>query len=247
MIHIWHEDSTNSSTQQFWEFLRNNNVSKALDDADIRGFNGNENLQAYIEEEAKFNKEDTYYIFMDYVLDNEWALKTWMSTMKFIQEHSLGNVKMVKLNCFEFMIIDFTYFIEWVKPIDKQSKDFIEAEKILNIYRKLIRAGKSWQQNKNLLQYTIKAKGVALKDIKNITSEQLSTLILSKMTNGGKLDFGISKTHLGKCWTESCCSNNRTRIEKVCNIYYIQYTSKNKANKLWKFAANKYLCVSDKK
>lgn len=152
MIHIWHEDSTNSSTQQFWEFLRNNNVSEVLNDADIKGFNGNENLQAYIEEEAEFNVNDTYYIFMDYVLDNEWALKTWMNTMEFLRGQKLNNVKLIKLNCFEFMIIDFTYFIEWVKPMDKQSKDFIEAEKILNTYRMLIRNGKSWQQNKSLLE-----------------------------------------------------------------------------------------------
>ena len=85
MIHIWHEDSLNSSTQQFWKFLKDNKVSTLLLEADIKGFNGNENLQAYIEEEAVFNKNDTYYIFMDYVLDNEWALNVWIDTKSFIK------------------------------------------------------------------------------------------------------------------------------------------------------------------
>lgn len=65
--------------------------------------------------------------------------------------------------------------------------------------------------------------------------------MLSKMTNGGKLGFGISKTNLGNCWTSQCCANYRTNIQKVCSIYYKQYTSKNKADKLWEFAASKYL------
>ena len=44
MIHIWHEDSTNSATTQFWNFLKNSNIHNILINADIRGFNSNKNL-----------------------------------------------------------------------------------------------------------------------------------------------------------------------------------------------------------
>jgi hypothetical protein len=44
MIHIWHEDNVNSATTQFWEFLKINNVSPLLRNADIIGFNGNKNF-----------------------------------------------------------------------------------------------------------------------------------------------------------------------------------------------------------
>lgn len=31
MIHIWHEDSNNSSTNLFWEFLKKYKVSNVMD------------------------------------------------------------------------------------------------------------------------------------------------------------------------------------------------------------------------
>lgn len=37
MIHIWHEDSTNSSTQQFWKFLQGNQINPLLKNAEIKG------------------------------------------------------------------------------------------------------------------------------------------------------------------------------------------------------------------
>jgi hypothetical protein len=38
MIHIWHEDSKDSVTTKFWNFLKDNNVSSDLKNADIQGF-----------------------------------------------------------------------------------------------------------------------------------------------------------------------------------------------------------------
>lgn len=41
MVHIWHEDSKDSSTTQFWNFLKKSNISILLNGADIEGFGGN--------------------------------------------------------------------------------------------------------------------------------------------------------------------------------------------------------------
>lgn len=40
MVHIWHEDSKDSSTTQFWNFLKKSNISILLNGADIEGFGG---------------------------------------------------------------------------------------------------------------------------------------------------------------------------------------------------------------
>ena len=246
MVHIWHEDSENSATQKFWEFLRDNDVSQTLKGADIRGFSGNENLQSYIEE-AYFDINDTYYIFMDYVKDNIWAYNTWCDTRNYIKSEKLNNVIMSRLNCFEFMILEFSYFREWTKPLKGLSKDYLEAEKILSDYVKIIRARKSWRQNEDILKYALKINNITegsdgwRYNVKKITSEQLSTSILSILTNGGRTKFGVSKTKLGDCWITSCCTNTKSNVTGICALHLLQYSAKIKADKLWKFAANNYI------
>lgn len=44
MVHIWHEDSDNSATTQFWNFLKKTRVCYNMSFAEIRGFSGNQNL-----------------------------------------------------------------------------------------------------------------------------------------------------------------------------------------------------------
>ena len=54
VVHIWHEDSDKyddkagkhiiSSTTQFWNFLKQKHISKIIEGADIKGYNGNNNL-----------------------------------------------------------------------------------------------------------------------------------------------------------------------------------------------------------
>ncbi len=77
MIHIWHEDSTNSATTQFWNFLKNSNIHNILINADIRGFNSNKNLSDYISTYT-FDNNDIYHVFIDKVSDNQKALKYYV-------------------------------------------------------------------------------------------------------------------------------------------------------------------------
>ncbi len=72
MIHIWHEDSSSSATNLFWEFLKEHKASNVFVDADIKGFDDNKNLHNYVCN-ATYNVHDTYYIFVDCVPDNvQW-------------------------------------------------------------------------------------------------------------------------------------------------------------------------------
>lgn len=104
-----------------------------------------------------------------------------------LKSEKLNNVIMSRLNCFEFMILEFSYFREWTKPLKGLSKDYLEAEKILSDYVKIIRARKSWRQNEDILKYALKINNITegsdgwRNKVKKITSEQLSTSILSKM------------------------------------------------------------------
>ncbi len=108
MIHIWHEDSTQSATTQFWLFLKQNNVHAVLKDADIQGFGSNSNLLDYIKIH-NFNPQDIYHIFVDKVMDNQKALKYYIDIRQEVRIYK--NVIVHNLLSFEYMILTFKYFI----------------------------------------------------------------------------------------------------------------------------------------
>ena len=124
MIHIWHEDSNNSSTNLFWEFLKKYKVSNVMDNAEIKGFNGNQNLYDYVCN-ATYNTNDKYYIFIDCVPDNQKALRYYYG-IKQSTVH-INNVEVLDLLCFEYLILKFKYLLNWIKPI-KITKDYSEGE-----------------------------------------------------------------------------------------------------------------------
>ena len=246
MIHIWHEDSENSVTTQLWKFLANN--IKELNNADIRGYGGNEKLREHIEK-AKFNSNDMYYIFMDYVLDNNSALNVYIDTKRYIKSLNMPNIIMSRLTCIEFMLLEYKYFISWTKPLSNISKNYIEAEKILEKFVNTVKKQESWINDKDICKYIIynyhidTTKKNWQEKLNYISSEKISALLCKVMTNGGKLRFNISKTILGDCWQCNCCNLNTKKISDLCWLYTNNNnaTSQYKANMLWKYAVSKYV------
>ena len=64
MVHIWHEDSKDSSTSQFWYFISRSNICPEISNANIVGFGGNDRLTDAVEQE-RFNPRDIYIIIID--------------------------------------------------------------------------------------------------------------------------------------------------------------------------------------
>lgn len=239
MIHIWHEDSSNSATTSFWDFLYKSKVSSKLTNISIRGFGGNKNLADAVKKH-NFNSKDTYIILIDKVLDNAKALKYYVDIQKTIHNYHYQNVYLADLLCFEYMMLRFKYFEAWTEPM-KMVRGYQDARKIRNIFIKCIDSGTSWTNEKEIVNYVVRHKGINTSvpgwqsELIYVSSENIATLLLSMMTNGGKADFGVSKTSLGQCWTCNCCVkyNNNKLGNSKCRIHKYKKDGLEKANNLW--------------
>lgn len=237
MIHIWHEDSSGSATNLFWEFLKIHRVSNVLINAEIKGFDGNANLHNHVCN-AKYNAHDIYYIFIDCVPDNQKALSYYNGIKEATSNKK--NVKVLDLLCFEYMLLKFRYLLNWIKPT-KLTKDYVEGEIARAELIKVVESHNSWLTNPILVKYIVKNKGIDTnnqgwqRDLFFVSMENLASLILSKMTNGGTTEFGVSKTKLGKCWHCNCCGKyNSNKIGNAkCRMYRYGKKADDKARILW--------------
>ena len=84
MLHIWHEDSLNSSTTQFWLFLKEYGYIPV--NTDIIGHESNNKLLKYVKTQ-QFNSNDTYIILMDAVNDNSDIKVKYTNLLRYT-EHS---------------------------------------------------------------------------------------------------------------------------------------------------------------
>lgn len=207
-----------------------------MDNAEIKGFNGNQNLYDYVCN-ATYNTNDKYYIFIDCVPDNQKALRYYYG-IKQATVH-INNVEVLDLLCFEYLILKFKYLLNWIKPI-KITKDYSEGEIAREEFINVVESKSSWSNNIKLVKYVVKNKGIDTsvqgwqRELIFISMENLASLILSKITNGGTTEFGISKTRLGKCWYCDCCSKYNNKIGKhKCRMYRYGKNANEKARILW--------------
>lgn len=237
MIHIWHEDSKNSTTNQFWNFFKANYVSKSLANADIQAFNGNQRLCNYLEV-VEFNIQDKYYIFIDKVTDNHLALQYYKKAKKITKKHP--NVKLINLLSFEYLLLKFKYFVEWTRPV-AYIQLYDECIQVRKEMIHCIETNQSWINNDIIVNFIIKRKQINInnqnwqRELCFISSEKVVTTIINAMTNGGTTEFGVSKTNLGRCWHQDCCYKykNSKVGNKKCRMYRYKKTSRDKAKNLW--------------
>ena len=226
MIHIWHEDSGNSTTNQFWNFLKNNYVSRYLVNADIQAFDGNLKLCNYLAI-VNFN-----------ISDNQLALKYYKKAKKIIKGHP--NVKLVDLLSFEYLLLRFKYFVEWTRPI-AHIQLYEECIQVRKEMIHCIETKQDWINNDIIVDFIIKRRQINTNNPKwkeelyFISSEKIVTAIINAMTNGGTTEFGVSKTQFGRCWhCNCCCKYVKSEIgNKKCRMYRYKKTSKDKAKNLW--------------
>lgn len=252
MIHIWHEDSTNSSTQQFWQFLQSNQTSPLLKNADIQGFSSNKNLRDGIKDHIKnhnINATDTYYVFMDCVQDNEVAFRLYKDLLYLTKRYN--NIKVMDLLCFEYLMLKFRYLENWVKPTGTSNKNFEKMLELRKTFIDIVENNKDWTKNKDIVQF-IRAYGKAKMkknehlDFNHVSEEYISTLILSKLTSWYNDGFCIVKTTLGNCWTCNCLDCTK-KYKSKCrrnnnNVSIENKKPSGKAKLLWQYTdAHKYL------
>lgn len=232
MLHIWHEDSANGATTQFWEFICKNSCFPLLKNAEIAGSNSNDNLVKKLAH-YRFDVNDIYYIFLDRVPDNPDALQLYDRAKQIVSKYK--NIVLSDLLCFEYLMLSFKYFSQWVK-LKKRNKGLDFADKTRVEFIQCINNHDNWINYKQIKNYVILKNNLANLNSEEqdnafayITQEQIAYQLLCDMCNSGVLDFRITKTCFGTCWTCNCCDKNKP----MCNLYKYHKDSCTKAMNLW--------------
>ena len=236
MLYIWHEDKKNGATQQFWEFLKNSNVSTKLTNAKIQGFEGNANLKNHIKN-FKFSNRDKYIIFMDFVLDNPVAIRYYKEVYSYVKNHN--NVYLSNIMCFEYMMLTFKYLETWIKPL-KNNKEYRVLIHLISEFIRCIDTNNNWISSADLRNYMMKRKKSSnISDIQNISSEKVAAALINEITYD-HMHFRVNKDNLGECWKCNCCYNEFGG-KNNCNIYRYHKSSLKKAGNLWNCTAAKLI------
>lgn len=227
MIHIWHEDSMNSATTVFWNYLKYCKVNSKLENAEIVGFSGNKKLFDYVSN-CKFNKNDVYIIFMDCVYDNLVVMEMYEKLNTVVSNKD--NVFIMNLLSFEYLILSFKYFESWVRPLVNLNK-YNYLCKVRSAFLLCVEEKSRLCQDAVLIDYM--NRSFQARNIEKITTEQLATHLLSDFTGSLKGDFIITKKHLGSCWTCTCCDKYKKDLNKKCSHAVNKKTTKDKAFNLY--------------
>ena len=226
-IHIWHEDSVNSSTDTFWKFLADQIGNKKYV-FDIQGFNGNSNLLQVVMEESDniCTGMDLYLIVMDRVLDNTHARELHKEVKRIVA--GFKNAFVSDIMCFEFIILSFGKLKEWTEPLHQPYADrFAETWRYIEIFKE---KQSNWKDSTELVKYAHCRKPSS----KNVSSEKIAAWLLSDLLNNLETDFKVTKTKMGKCWKCDCCVLREIAGES-CRLKGLEYSGSTKASNLYRY------------
>ena len=233
MLHIWHEDSLNSSTTQFWLFLKEYGYIPV--NTDIIGHESNNKLLKYVKAQ-QFNSNDTYIILMDAVNDNSDIKVKYTNLLRYTKQYS--NVHVSRLLCFEYLMLRFDSFDVWIKSNNKNIEPLLQVRKALI---DVIDRGYAWHNNDTIVDY-VRSKYCITDDKEykkrffRITTEEICFELITDITNRAGRAFLINKTVLGECWINYCCAfcnGNIREARKFCYIARYKKDTKTKAGNLW--------------
>ena len=239
MIHIWHEDSSEGATTQFWKLLKYYNVSDKLKDADIRGFNGNKHLVEYIRK-TKINDNEQYFIFLDIALDNQ-NVRGHLEELVYKYARHKDNMHIINIPCFEYILLKFRYIVYWTSPNEnsRSYKTYLKYNMARVSLLSSIENENSWAEYSILRKYVAGKKLVkSLRDtteLSRITTERLAKIILRGLNSLLLLGYTVSNK-LGFCWyCDYCKDADEIRNNgRKCRRFSKKTKAKSKANTLWK-------------
>lgn len=216
MVHIWHEDSSTSSTSKLWNFLILEKFNPCVK-FEVTGTNGNGELVKKVAS-SDYIVGDIYLVFVDVPFNNEKALGVYKDLLS--TANGIKNVYIAKIVCFEDLLLKFKLLREWTRPID--TKLAVKYDKVYDIIMEFNADG--WQNSIKLREYIQNKYEVSLD---KISSEKIAALLLADLTRIGRTKFRVTKTGLGGCWISSCCIMDGS--EQYCGIDNKRLNSKEKA------------------
>lgn len=185
MKFLWTEDT--GAGLHFWELVN----QLFFDDALV--VESKESNQGILDalSDLEIKEGDKYYIAFDYVGDNQ-DIRNKYRMMKSIVEKSEGNIIMLNMICFEYLILAFDKLVSWTGT-GKTDKIKIREDVLSAIESHRINL--SMINDEKTLQY--------LAGFKRYSTERVMKSLVGEFTQDEK--WSVKGSHMGECWYKDCC------------------------------------------
>ena len=185
MRYLWTEDT--GAGLHFWKLV---NQLFFDDELVVESKGSNQGLvDAVLDLDVKVN--DKYYIAFDYVVDNQ-DIRNKYRVLKSIEQKSDGNIIILYLICFEYLILAFDKLMEWTGT-GKRDKIKIRQEVLAAVENHGINLLKI--DDEKTLQY--------IAGFRRYSTERVMKSLVGEFTQNEK--WSVKGSLMGECWYKDCC------------------------------------------
>lgn len=199
MKYLWTEDSR--AGFHYWKLVNEYLFESSLI---VESKGSNQGLLDAVRD-LKPQAEDVYYIAFDIVYDNMDIMNKYME-LQSLAERNPKNIILLDITCFEAVIFQFKYLVEWT---GSGRKDKIAIRKVLLEAFKYHKIDIDAIEDSKTLNY--------LRGFKNYSTEKVLKSITNELTD--KDEWSIKGENMGRCWYKDCCIVENTS-KKFCGMPY---------------------------
>lgn len=159
------------------------------------------------------DRNNSIFIFdVDTVLDNKNLYNVLSKLSNTVG--GIPNAFILDFICFEHNILTFESLSNWVYCTDLRSTNKVVKDRIY-AWIEFMRLAYSWKSNLILSNIALKYYNGS-KGINDISTENMSNIILSAITNNA--EFKVTKSALGNCFRNNCKNRNHCMYYRFNNI-----------------------------
>ena len=214
---LWIEDRKGKASYIFWKTMMNCLFPEVV----VEGKKNNSELAKAVK--SIEDNENTYIIVYDNSFDNAQIYREQKLINRYADEKS--NVQLMNIICFEYVLLEFKYFIEWIYAPDD---DLLKKRESAVIAReKLIAALESGDINYKMIQEIINYED----NLETHNIEKLSAKLLFDLTRN--TGFEVTKGRIGTCWITSCCEWNERQNNDICGLDFNRLSDIEKMRRIY--------------
>lgn len=211
-IYLWLEDREEKSGFIFWKTM----MQQLFPEIVVQSKKNNSELIKAVK--SLGNESGRYIIVLDNSFDNLQLIYERKKLQQFVI--SKDNVYLVDFICFEYLLLEFKYLIDWIYAPEDEFR--IKRKTAIRARNKLIEMiyDNDWNYKsaKEIVSYD--------KNLQEHNIEQLSAKLLFDLTRN--TGFEVSKGSIGECWVKPCCEWQDRQSDDICGLDYSRLSAREK-------------------
>lgn len=201
---LWIEDQKDKAGYTFWKSM----MQQLYPEVVVESKTNNSELVKAVQKLS--DQQNKYIIVFDNSFDNLQAIMEQRRLRECAAQKS--NVVLLDIICFEYILLEFRYLIEWIYApddefLEKRYKAVLTREKLLEC---ISSGAEDYKELKEIAEYD---ERVAEHNIEKLAAK----LLLDLTRNTG---FEVTKGTIGACWLLSCCEWKNREESDICGLDY---------------------------